>query len=44
MAYLNDAAIEERRPLADGATITIGRTNLRFVAFCGEGFAWPDAN
>ena len=43
LAYLNDAAIEERRPLADGATITVGRTKLRFVAFCGEGFAWPDA-
>ena len=44
LAYLNDAAIEERMPLADGATVTVGRTKLRFVAFCGEGFAWPDAN
>lgn len=44
LAYLNDAAIEERRPLADGATITVGRTKLRFVAFCGESFAWPDAD
>jgi len=30
-------------PLADGATIAIGRTKLRFVAFCGDRFAWPDA-
>ena len=44
LAYLNDVAIEERMPLAGGATITIGRTKLRFVAFCGEGFAWPDAD
>ena len=44
LAYLDDEAIEERRPLADGATITVGRTKLRFVAFCGEGFAWPDAD
>ena len=44
LAYLNDVAIEERRPLAGGATITVGRTKLRFVAFCGEGFAWPDAD
>ena len=44
LAYLNDAAIEEGMPLADGATITVGRTILRFVAFCGEGFAWPDAD
>ena len=43
LAYLNDAPIEERMPLADGATIAIGRTKLRFAAFCGDRFAWPDA-
>ena len=44
LAYLNDAPIEERMPLADGATITVGRTTLRFVAFCGDRFGWTDAD
>lgn len=43
LAYLNDGPIEERMPLADGATIAIGRTKPRFAAFCGDRFAWPDA-
>ena len=44
LAYLNDAPIEERMPLSDDATIAIGRTKLRFAAFCGDRFAWPDAD
>lgn len=40
LAYLNETAIEERMPLAHGATITVGETRLRFVAFCGDDYAW----
>ncbi|MYH31929.1 MAG: FHA domain-containing protein [Acidobacteria bacterium] len=43
LAYLNEAAIEERRPLPDRATISLGDTKLLFVAFCGDGFGWSDA-
>ena len=43
LAYLDGAAIDARMPLGHGATITIGATTLRFVAFCGEGFDWTDA-
>ena len=42
LAYLNGAAIEERCVLAAGDTIRIGRTTLRFVAFCGDDFNWAD--
>ena len=43
LAYLNEAAIEERMPLPDRATISVGETRLLFVAFCGDGFTWSDA-
>ena len=43
LAYLNEAAIEERMPLPDRATISLGDTKLLFVAFCGDGFTWSDA-
>ncbi len=42
LAYLDDVAIEERMPLAAGATIAVGKTVLRFIAFCGDHFSWPD--
>ena len=42
LAYRNGAAIEERCVLAAGDTIRIGRTTLRFVAFCGDDFNWAD--
>ena len=42
LAYLDETAIEERMPLAHGATITVGETQMRFVAFCGDNFAWPE--
>lgn len=42
LAYLNGTAIEQRSALAAGDTIRIGRTTLRFVAFCGDDFNWPD--
>ncbi len=42
LAYLNGTAIEQRCVLAAGDTIRIGRTTLRFVAFCGDDFNWPD--
>ena len=35
--------IEERKPLPDRATISLGDTKLLFVAFCGDGFTWSDA-
>ena len=44
LAYLNGTAIEQRCVLAAGDTISIGRTTLRFVAFCGDDFNWPDAD
>ena len=43
VAYLNDEPIDTRLPLEDGATIAIGKTTLRFVAFCGSRFRWSDA-
>ena len=42
LAYLDETAIEERMPLNHGATITVGETRLRFVAFCGDDFTWPE--
>ncbi len=42
LAYLDETAIEERMELAHGATITVGATRLRFVAFCGGDFTWPE--
>lgn len=42
LAYLNGTPIEQRCVLAAGDTIRIGRTTLRFVAFCGDDFNWPD--
>ena len=42
LAYRNGTAIEGRCVLAAGDTIRIGRTTLRFVAFCGDDFNWPD--
>lgn len=42
LAYLNGAAIEQRSVLTAGDTIRIGRTTLRFVAFCGDDFNWAD--
>ena len=43
LAYLDGEAIDGRMPLGHGATISVGETTLRFVAFCGEGFDWTDA-
>ena len=43
LAYLNETAIEERMPLRDRTTISLGDTKLLFVAFCGDGFAWSHA-
>ena len=42
LAYLDETAIEERMPLTHGATISVGETRLRFVAFCGDDFTWPE--
>ncbi len=42
LAYLNGTAIEQRCVLAAGDTIRMGGTTLRFVAFCGDDFNWPD--
>lgn len=42
LAYLDETAIEERMPLTHSATITVGETQMRFVAFCGDDFAWPE--
>ena len=42
LAYLNGAAVEQRSVLTAGDTIRVGRTTLRFVAFCGDDFNWAD--
>ena len=42
LAYLDETAIEERMPLTHGATISVGETRLRFVAFCGDDFTWQE--
>lgn len=44
LAYLNGTAIEQRSVLAEGDTIRIGRTTLRFAPFCGDDFNWPDGD
>lgn len=44
LAYLGDTPIDTRLQLEDGATITIGNTTLRFVAFCGDRFNWSDVD
>ena len=44
LADLNGEPIDARLPLPDGATITVGKTTLRFVAFCGERFKWDDSD
>ncbi|MDD9728712.1 FHA domain-containing protein [Mameliella sp. AT18] len=37
---LNDKPLLSTEELHDGDTIRIGKTLLRFVAFCGEGMSW----
>lgn len=41
---LNDKPLLSTEELHDGDTIRIGKTMLRFVAFCGDGMSWtaPD--
>ena len=43
LAYLDEAAVEERKPMPDRATISLGDTKLLFVAFCGDAFGWSNA-
>ncbi|MEO1578810.1 MAG: FHA domain-containing protein [Pseudomonadota bacterium] len=42
LVRLNDMPVLSTEPLTDGDMIRIGETTLRFVALCGEDFAWPD--
>ncbi len=39
---LNDAPVVSTEPLADGDSIKIGDTTLRFVGLCNETFNWSD--
>lgn len=41
LVYLNGKAALEARELAEGDTLTLAGTALRFVPFCGT-FRWPD--
>ena len=43
LAYLNGAPILQPHPLNAGDIISLGDTELAFVAFCGEKFDWQDA-
>ena len=40
---LNDKPLLTTEDLGDGDTIKIGKTVLRFVAFCADGFSWVEA-
>ena len=40
--YLNGNAVTETVQIDSGTMIEIGETTLRFQAFCGREFDWPD--
>lgn len=41
---LNDKPLLSTEELHDGDTIRIGKTVLRFVAFCGDGMSWDSSD
>ena len=43
LVYLNGAPVLAPTPLEQGNRISVGRTELRFVAFCDEEFRWLDS-
>lgn len=43
LTYLNDSPVLSTEVLQNGALITLGDTEVQFVAFCGEAFDWSDA-
>jgi len=44
LSYLNDAPLLQPTLLQGGEVLSLGRTRLRFVAFCGEAFDWQDSD
>lgn len=40
LSYLNDAPLLEATPLKTGDKLTVGETDLIFVAFCGTVYSW----
>ena len=44
LTYVGDAVVLQAQQLHNGEMIQIGDTHMRFVAFCGEDFAWEDEN
>ena len=39
-SYLDDEIITEKTDLKTNSTISIGKTQLKFIAFCNESFKW----
>jgi hypothetical protein len=44
LVRLNGRPVLSTEDIADGDTIRIGETTLRFVALCGEGFSWENSD
>jgi hypothetical protein len=44
LTYLNDQPVLTPTELPNGAVILMGKTELRFVAFCGPAFDWQDTD
>lgn len=42
LAYIDDEPVLQPTPIESGCNIEIGRTLLKFVAFCGPHFDWQD--
>lgn len=44
LTYIGDEPVLQPRELLSGEEISIGKTVLKFVAFCGSGFDWEMAD
>lgn len=42
LTYVGDAVVLQAQQLHNGEVIQVGDTEMRFVAFCGEDFAWDE--
>ena len=38
--YLDDKVVLDTQVMCNGCELCIGETKLKFIAFCGEDFAW----
>jgi hypothetical protein len=42
LVYVDGEALTDSRQLAPNTDLRVGETVLRFIALCGEAWAWPD--